>query len=127
MSISVMEAAPLLCNFNDDVGDHVGSFIPAVGRVAQVAVDLAQLQHLDHVRDVLRAAEEIGQGFAVDPLHPVLERLGALGMVVGNRRMLLERIDRHEQFISRILSREAMFCMNGVGATFKISSSLTVL
>ena len=43
-----------LGQLDDDIGDDVGGLVAAVGRIAQVAIDLAQLEHLDHVLRCLR-------------------------------------------------------------------------
>jgi len=86
---------PCSGNLYNNIGDHIRGFVTAVGRVAQVAIDLARFQHLDHVLDVLCAAEQVSQSLAINLFHPVLERLGALGMVVGYARMILQAIDSH--------------------------------
>ena len=74
----------LLCGFHNDIGQHIGRLIANIGRIAQVAVDLAHLQHDHHMFDVLRPAEQIRDRFPVDRLDPVLQCLGPLNVVAGN-------------------------------------------
>ena len=52
--------------------------------------------------DVFGSAEEIRDGFAVDVLHAVLERLGALGVVVGHAGVVLQALDGHEDLVGGV-------------------------
>src|SRR6266851_6381435 len=49
-----------LGHLDDDVADDVGGLVAPVGGVAEVPVDFAHLQHLDHVLQVLRSAKQRG-------------------------------------------------------------------
>jgi hypothetical protein len=44
--------------FHHNAGDDVGSFIAAIGGIAQMTVNLAHLEHIDRIRSF----EEICQG-----------------------------------------------------------------
>src|SRR5512145_2311930 len=70
-------------SLDHDVGDHIGSFVPAIGGVAQMAIDLAQFQREHHMLDIRRALEKLSQRLAIDILHAVLQGFRALGMVAG--------------------------------------------
>ncbi len=85
-----------------NIGDHIGSFITAIGGIAQVAVDLAQLQHLDYMGDVFCPAEEVRQGLAIDILHPVFKGFSSLGMLAGDAGVFFQPVGRHRDFIGRI-------------------------
>src|SRR5512147_1966146 len=72
-----------------------------------MAIDLAEFQHLDHVMDILWSRKQGGNRLTVNALDAVFERLGALGMVNGYRRILLEALDRLIDLISGILQKSS--------------------
>ena len=50
--------------------------VTAVGRIAQVAVDLAQLHHAYQCPCVIRVGEHVSQRFTVNIFHLVLQGMG---------------------------------------------------
>ena len=75
-----IEQLALSGNLDHNIGDHVGSFVAPVGGIAQVAVNFARFEHLDHVLGVFGTAEQVRQGLTIDILDPVFKSFGALGM-----------------------------------------------
>ena len=83
--------------------DNVGRGVTLIGAVAQVAIDLAQLEHLHHVLDVLWTRKQVGLRLAIDPLHAVFEGFGSRGVLAGHAGVLFEAQHGQMDFAGRIL------------------------
>src|SRR6266508_1036735 len=90
-----------------DIRNDIPRFIAAICRVREMPIDFAKLQHLDHMMNIFGTCKLIGDGFSVNALYTVLKRFGTLGMVNGDRGILLQPQDSLIDLVSRVLQERS--------------------
>jgi hypothetical protein len=124
---SPFEINSMLSFLYHDICNDVRRLVAAICRIRQVAVYLAQFQHLNHMMHILRSAEQICYRFTIDHLDTVFQRLRALGMVQRNIWVLRQAQNPLPDLKAASFSRDAILCMKGVGFTLRMTISTTVV